>query len=218
MRTRFKRFCEKKQKDAGYYTLVDKNLCMTPITLLIGPNGTGKTLSLRNIEEVLKKEGIKCIRYSNKNNDIVNCYSEFNKYAEITDLLSAFHSEGERIIDSVEKWANTHMVKNLLEHDDNIWVLFDELDSGLSIDKLYYFLDQLMSILAYEKKRNPNRDVKFIFSCNSYEMLEYFKCNKNVTIILVPTGEIVDIKTYEEFKDLYLDYYKMMYRRDTNGD
>lgn len=208
MKANLKRFCDKKVRDMGYYTTISKKACNTPITLLIGPNGTGKTMSLREIEYECEKDGDICIRYSNTNNDIVSSYSEFNKYADVSDLVSAFHSEGERIIDSVDKWAGTIMVNELLSHKKDIWVLFDELDSGLSIDKMYYFFNQLISILFMEHEKNPDRKVRFIFTCNSYEMLEFFKFNKNIQIIFIPTGEVMKFDTYEEFRDLYLDYYK----------
>ena len=83
----------------------------------MGPNGTGKSMSLKNIEYECNKENIICKRYSNKHNDIVQ------NWRDISDLFSAFRSEGERIIDSVEKWASRELVKDLLTNEDDIYCL-----------------------------------------------------------------------------------------------
>ena len=112
----------------------------------MGPNGTGKSMSLQNIEYECNKENIICKRYSNKHNDVVQ------NWRDISDLFSAFRSEGERIIDSVEKWASRELVKDLLTNEDDMYILFDELDSGLSLDRMYYFFSQLTYILVSEKQ------------------------------------------------------------------
>ena len=125
----------------------------------MGPNGTGKSMSLQNIEYECNKENIICKRYSNKHNDIVQ------NWRGISDLFSAFRSEGERIIDSVEKWASRELVKDLLTNEDDMYILFDELDSGLSLDRMYYFFSQLTYILVSEKTKHPklfDADVKLL--------------------------------------------------------
>mgnify|MGYP004659406413 FL=1 len=180
----------------------------------MGPNGTGKSMSLQNIEYECDKENIICRRYSNKHNDIVQNWSD------ISDLFSAFRSEGERIIDSVEKWASRELVKDLLTNEEDMYILFDELDSGLSLDRMYYFFSQLTYILVSEKTKHPNRIIKFIFTCNSYEMYEYFKEVSKVPFkaIWIPTKDIMTIENYSEFKKLYLEYYNKMFKFNDKED
>lgn len=105
-------------------------------------------MSLQNIEYECDKENIICKRYSNKHNDIVQ------NWRDVSDLLSAFRSEGERIIASVEKWASRELVKDLLTNEDDMYILFDELDSGLSLDRMYYFFSQLTYGFIFIRDKN----------------------------------------------------------------
>lgn len=221
IKAKFKKFCDKKLEDYSHHTEIPLKKCTTPITIFLGPNGTGKSQSLLNIRRECDALGIKCISYSNKRNDII---SRFGLDAGIEALISGFHSEGERIEDSITFWFSKNVAK--LKSEDNIVILLDELDSGLSIDKLKYILNQFIILLVTNKRTYPNKDIRIIFTCNSWEMLSIIKeltselpsiYDLNLSYIFkpttywVPTKESVDFENYEEFKKLYLEYYDYMY-------
>lgn len=211
MNKKYKTFCDKKKEDPSYHTELFVKDVTTPITILLGPNGTGKSMSTLLISEELKKNNICRVTYSNKQNDIVSTSIGF----EIEDLACAFHSEGERIDDSIQKWGCNELVKELLTHEDEVWAIIDELDSGLSIDRLRAVLVEYLGIIHHEKKKHPDRIFRYIFTCNSYEMLELFKAFEDITkVIWVPTKEVVKIGTYEQFKKRYIEYFDYMFKED----
>ena len=202
------KFCEEKRKHPGKYNLLEINNISNDITILLGPNGTGKSLSLMNIEENCKNiDDIECIRYSNNNEDIVKRGGwDWDPYK----LACAFHSEGERICDSFEEWSQRVMLNKVLKSSNNLIILTDEIDSGLSLDRLYYQLKQYLFILDKEKK--PSRKIKYVFTCNSYEMLEIFKNRNDVDIIWLPSKKRIKINSYNKFKEKYIEYGKYMFK------
>lgn len=186
------------------------------ITILLGPNGSGKSTSFRLLESYFKKNNIECLTYSNKRNDIVNTCFDF----DIRKLISAFHSEGERIKDSIYEFSGSHFINELLSNEKDIYVLIDELDSGLSIDSLLNIISEYIQVIVLEKHKHPERTVKLVFSCNSYEMLHSFYIAldevKNdplyynykayipeINLIWVPTMEYIYVSSYDAFiKDI----------------
>lgn len=182
------------------------------ITLLLGPNGTGKSMSIRNLFEEFRGNGYKAFIYSNKGEDIVTHHSEWDP----RKLVCAFHSEGERICDSINDWADRVYLKELLTNTDDIVFLFDEFDSGLSYDRLQNQIRDFNNIIQLEKEKHPLRIVKYIYTCNSYEMLECFDniSDELLDIIWVPTKEHIPKMSYEEFKNRYIQYYEYMTPKD----
>lgn len=198
----FRRYCKLKANNPDFYEYVDISYMNTPITVLLGPNGSGKSMSLLRIKEYCNSKDIPCSTYSNKRNDIVNTAMDFDPQK----IIYAMYSEGERIKGSLINWDETEFLYHLLSHDKDVYFLMDELDSGLSIDKLTSNIKDYLSVLSLEKEKHPNRTVKLIFTCNSYEMLELLKDDPRTKLIWVPTKEEIKINSYEEFKKLYLDY------------
>lgn len=196
------KFIEAKSKDGGYYTELKPSDFKKPITILIGPNGTGKSMSLRSIEYVLKKQkNINVITYSTHKDDIVNNNISFDP----VKLLSAWRSEGERMTDSFIDWAQTKFIRGLQQDNKPIWILIDEADSGLSIDRLMQSLQQIIEICKLELNRG--RDIHFVFTCNSYEMYEVLN-NELSECIWVPTKQRLKFNSYEEFKAPYIYYFE----------
>lgn len=205
MDAKLRSFCDLKKKNQEHHSELGMDYCLSPFTILIGPNGTGKTRSLLNIESECKERGIKCIKYSNKHEDIVQKAGlDWDPYK----LMCAFHSEGERIDDSFYNWGNTIMIKELLGNDDDIFILIDELDSGLSIDKLNKIIKDLCFLIKYENDKHPKRFIYFVLTCNSFEMLDCI--NKHAQLMscvyFVPTKKIMSIKTYNNFIKPFIDY------------
>ena len=67
----FKAFCDTKKKKPDHYNKIQLKDCVSVITILLGPNGTGKSMSLRLLEEECKKKKINYLKYSNEQEDIV---------------------------------------------------------------------------------------------------------------------------------------------------
>lgn len=206
MNVKQKKFIKKKIEHPDHYEAMGVEWLVTPITILLGPNGTGKSMSLRTIESECKRDGINCIRFGRESNDIVRTDISFDPYK----LACAFHSEGERICDSINNWANSELLRELLTNKKDLYVLVDELDSGLSSDRLIDQISMYLSILTMEKEKHPKRIVKLIFTCNTFEMLECFKEDRRVTVYWVPTKQRYNLKEYpdyESFRNMYVDYF-----------
>lgn len=207
MNAKLRSFCDQKLKNSEHHNELGIDICLSPFTILIGPNGTGKTMSLLKMEYECKKNNIKCIKYSNKHEDIVQKAGlDWDPYK----LLCAFHSEGERICDSFDNWCETVAAKELVNNEDDIYILLDELDSGLSPDRIENIVMTLQYVVEHEHRVHPKRNVNFIITCNSYEMLECFYkqptlCLQTVTYF-VPTREIVSMTSYSKFLKPFKDY------------
>lgn len=205
MNKKMKRFCEKKREQFDYHTMLRLKNIKSPITLLMGPNGTGKSMSMKNIESECKEKKIKYVKYSTSNNDIVQkgapAFGSWDPYK----LACAFHSEGERMSDSFFDWANSDMLKAILEDKScPVCILVDEADSGLSWDRLFYTLRPIVHVIEQEHERG--RDIHIIFTCNSYEMMQCLS-SEYQDIIWVPTKEHIKIGSYYTYMKKYVEYY-----------
>lgn len=208
---KFKRFIDKKNKDTQHYREIPFDACKTRVTILLGPNGTGKTMSLLGIEHYCNEHGIKCIKYSTSHDNIVH-KAGFGAY-DIELLAHAFTSEGERMNTSFNDWNNRYLLKELLTNEDDLVIIYDELDSGLSYDRIKSTITQIINILSMEKAKHPNRSVKLITTANSYEM---YCCvdSPETTYIWVPTGEEVKFNSYKEFIKPYQYFYERWFEDD----
>lgn len=211
-KNKYLKFIEKKKEKCDYHNIIDLKEFTDDINILIGPNGTGKSMTLLALEEDLKNKKINYVRYTTKHNDIVNSTTPWASSDEyVNALVCAFHSEGERMDDSINSWANKKLVPTLLNNTEPLYVIFDEIDSGLSFDRLKIQLEDLCSIIKYEKAKN--RELHYIFTCNSFEMYEvltdYSLMNKyTFKTIFVPTKEEISLITdYKEFRSIYEYYY-----------
>ena len=199
------RFISSKTKDCEYYREISVKDLETPITVLLGPNGTGKSMSLRSMKEYCKTNNIKYASYSTSNDDIVSRSAPAFGNWDISGIACAFHSEGERMCDSFFKWAETTFVRTLLEDKQcPVYIFIDEADSGLSIDRIIQSLIPIKDIIKMDIK---HRDLHVVFTCNSYELLEVLQSDIT-TCIWVPTKEKIEINSYEEFKSLYMHFYE----------
>lgn len=207
MNAKLKSFCNQKLKNPEHHNELGIDICLSPFTILVGPNGTGKTLSLLKMEYECKQNNIKCVKYSNKHEDIVQKAGlDWDPYK----LLCAFHSEGERINDSFNNWCETVLAKELVNNEDNIYILLDELDSGLSVDRIESLVMSLYYVIEHEHKVHPKRMINFVITCNSYEMLDCFYkhatlCMQTV-VYFVPTRELVSYNSYKKFIKPFRDY------------
>lgn len=209
MNKKYKKFIEEKKKHLySHCTTIHLDNITKPLTILLGPNGTGKSTSMRTIEQELKNKEIKFTKYSTSHDDIVQKSAPAFGDWDIAGIACSFHSEGERMSDSFFKWMNSDVLRVLLEDKTcPVAILIDESDSGLSIDKICETYSPLLFILEEELKNN--RDIKIVITCNSYELAEYLD-KSYAEFIWVPTKEHITLGSYNSFKKRYLEYWEEM--------
>lgn len=167
------------------------------VTVLVGCNGVGKTTMLRLIESELKKAELPCLYYDNLTEGGANARS---KAAFMEDFnfvgLSMCSSEGENIIMNMEKTASAMGRFSMLYKDaEELWFLFDAIDSGLSIDNVLDIKEYLFKTVL---EHNKDKKVYILVSANEYEMVSGEKCFD------VQRCQYVNIRTYAAYKKLVL--------------
>lgn len=182
------------------------NTFKNDISVILAPNGGGKTTTLNNLKKELEKKNIKVFLYSHYNDSFKlgkNNYPEiFNKPENI--IYSKFKSEGEELQYSFEEWLEKNIFKLMfgiregMIHIDELVLLIDELDSGLSLDKI----KETISIfeLFFIDAKKSNTKLKIILSANSYELASQFKDS----CYWLKTGKLVNIENYNNFEKLYV--------------
>lgn len=202
---KFTRFINRKTNEGDFYSEIKLDLLTAPITVLLGPNGAGKSMSLLGIKDSLKDKDIKCVTYSTSKNDIVERSFRFDP----EEILYAWKSEGERMIGSFHKWAGSTFMREVKTSDAPLWVLIDEADSGLSIDRLMQSFLDLIEVVKQELARG--RELHIVLTANSYEMVEVLK--SDITeYIWVPTKEKITIDSYEDFKAPYVRFFNLYFK------
>lgn len=171
------------------------------ITCLVGKNGSGKTLLIKEIANNLKENKIPYYYY--------DAYSEGGKVAK--DKLKALKnterlvelqlaSQGQQsiinisniLIDKIGPFIS-ECVKNKSEE---AWILLDSIDTGLSVDNIIGVKEFFNTIL---EDCEENQIVLYlIVSGNSFELV------KNEQSIDVITGSRIKFKNYEMFKKVIM--------------
>ena len=211
MNRKMKRFCEKKRENTEYYSKVEWTKLFKIFTILLGPNGTGKTMSLLLMKEYLEKSSSnKVFSYSTSKDDVVKKYTgpfDFRPEA----LVSAFSSEGERMDYSFYTWLKEIFPTIINSKDKDIYIFIDEADSGLSIDRMIGAFRDFIYVI---KDLVNSRDyfIRVVITCNSYELAEIFNDHyEQTSYIWVPTKEFISLGSYHKFKKRYLEYYEEMW-------
>lgn len=188
------------------------NIAIKPgVTILVGCNGAGKTTLMEQIEHALNVEKIPCIKYDNLHEGAGNAISEaafFEEYGLVSQLMNS--SEGENISLNVgmfatklRKFIETGKTKSRLpilcennnENESNErWVLFDAIDSGLSIDNIEEIKDLFNLII----EDGAEKDVYIIVSANEYELARGEQCFD------VYNGKYVTFSDYEDYRKFIL--------------
>ena len=77
------------------------------------------------------------------------------------------------------------------------WILFDAVDSGLSIDMIFIFKDMLQNAVDYFKKNDYNLFI--VVAANSFELAKDMRC------IDVITGKQVQFDDYTKYRQFVLE-------------
>lgn len=188
-----------------YYEEDEKIFCTTKfeidtgITVLVGCNGTGKSTCLKIIKRQLDKEDINYYSYDNKTDGrwMRDKAIQAEDYTYVAK--SMYSSEGEeimlnltRVIGSVGQYVR----KNKDQRE--LWLLFDAIDSGFSIDNIIEFKNVLKMIL----QDNAEKDIYIIISANSFEMAVGENC------LDAQRGVYRHFSSYEAYKNFILKSFK----------
>lgn len=167
------------------------------ITMLIGPNGSGKTTALSQIRSLFSTEDdlVKKWNTIEINDSIRNSYSSYlydNVYEEtftkstwgatehIDRVAKTFeNSEGQNMYDYLYYKINEigqAVTKAIKNNKKGIFLLFDGLDSGLSLDVINTIRKSVLEFIIATEKKRSNLEVYIICSANSYEFCNNYDC------------------------------------------
>lgn len=175
----------------------------TGITVLVGRNGSGKTTFLRQLKQILDKNKIPYLSYDNvfdggskAVNDVLEGISFFKDTKNKAEVFATkcLSSEGQNIIINIGEFARTvgSFIKNNRDKE-KVFILFDAIDSGLSIDNII----DIKNFLKLVASDAPNAYI--IVTANSYEMCYQNKCYD------VKNGRYIEFTNYENYKSFILD-------------
>lgn len=186
------------------------------VTLLLGPNGCGKSQSIRSLEEEITKsngdkpftkllsrvndeKNVPVYRFTTSKDDIV-----FNNYEiDPRKLSAAFTSEGERISSSFEDWLYNFVVPHLAHFKPKkAYFLIDELDSGLSPDRIYFSLQLLHAIIRVHSEEIKDFEYNIVLTSNSHELITFtLVIFADVSIFWLPNNKYISITKVLDFTD-----------------
>ena len=175
------------------------------VTILVGCNGSGKTTLLRYIEDQIKALNrkiedkslrIPVFKYNN--------YTQGGNFAlqraldtNNMDLLaaSAFASEGERILTNFGQTIKG-LGSFVTKHKDTkeMWILFDAVESGLSIDNIR----EIKGFFKFLLNEQKQKELYILVSTNSYEFCIDEPCFD------VQNAKYIDINSYEDYANFVM--------------
>ena len=167
------------------------------ITMLIGPNGSGKTTALSQIRSLFSTQNdlVKKWNQIDKNDSIRDLYSSYlydNVYEEtftkstwgatehIDRVAKTFeNSEGQNMYDYLYYKINEigqAVTKAIKNNRKGIFLLFDGLDSGLSLDVINIIRKSVLEFIIETEMNRSILEVYIVCSANSYEFCNNYDC------------------------------------------
>lgn len=185
------------------------------VTALIGSNGSGKSTILRQIHSLFSDGNWSKIQY---NDNIRNQYSSYyynneheQKYRK-QSWLEEFDDGTQRLARTFENSEGQNMWDFLYYQMQDIgkavstakrlgkkgiFLLFDAMDSGLSLDKLYELKSQVFDFIIHTE-RNTRLEIYIICSTNSYEFVKGYNC------LDVTNQKHIIFNTFEKYEQYFI--------------
>ncbi len=179
------------------------------VTVLVGCNGSGKTTLLHHIREKVEKDkNSLCLYFDNLKDGGQNStrrYLWFNQPELAATMIVG--SEGEGIVTNIGVVAGNigNLVRDNRSNDKALFVLFDAIDSGLSVDNIVDIKEFLFKTILDDNA--GKRDVYIICSANGYEMCNGENCFD------VQNARYVTFKNYGAYKKFILKSAKIKAKR-----
>lgn len=191
------------------------------VTVLVGCNGCGKSTLLRHMKEYLKSKHVPVISFDNLHDGGSNARAKAAYEGNFTLVAtSATSSEGENIILGLNTLASNlrpfiqtgesqdrgdRLCKafakavwgdqNEPEIPNERWLLFDAIDSGLSVDNVIDIKEYLFKTILEDA---GDTKIYIVCACNEYELASGEQCMDT------HTGKYVNLRTYEAYKKFVL--------------
>lgn len=173
------------------------------LTVLVGCNGSGKSTTITQIKEQLKKDNVPYFSFNNENEGGIHQYHDLinsSRFVELSSLMTS--SEGEKIHQNFSiKIENGSLGRALdkarYNNSKEMFILCDAVDSGLSIDTILE-LKEFFDIVIEDNKERFGIDVYVIASANSYEMAAGENCYD------VNHNKYITFTDYEDYKKFIL--------------
>lgn len=212
--------------EAGFSPTKPTKIELNPgLTVLVGCNGSGKTTLLHNIEEEVKKNHIPCKLYNNLQEGGFNSINSLIQGYGLPDEENAFNmgislwtaSEGEAIKMNLGRHASlykeflsTGLYKDNhnrfaaifsdkakeISQSDKRMLLFDAVDSGLSVDAVVEIKALFEEII--QDAQAMNIEFYIIIAANEYELA------RNASCFDVVEGKYITFKDYEDYRKFIL--------------
>lgn len=184
------------------------------LTVLIGPNGTGKTTLINQVLESLVKADIPYVHYSNllHGGDRAKEYFGNTNIAAMVSMLE--RSEGQNIaFTCMQRFSKEFKKANESRKEKNgkeMWILLDTIDSGMDLNNI---IDTKLALKSYiDGAMKVGINLVCVVPANSYELAEGEIC-------LFPyDGKEYTFKSYQEYKSFILEKVKEIEARDDAND
>lgn len=174
----------------------------TGVTVLVGCNGIGKSTLIQMMKQSLQAEKIPLFAFNNLTEGGSWARSKAGYYQDFDWLAAATcSSEGENIIMNMSNCARE--IGRLCRENPEakeIWLFFDAVDSGLSVDNIVEVKEDLFHLVL---EMNADRDIYIIVSANEYEMARDERCMD------VRTGNLITFGGYDGYRKYILESRKL---------
>ena len=167
------------------------------IYYIVGPNGSGKTSLLHQLEDYAEKNKYEILSYSDTVDGRGNSISKLayhNQFQDVANLMMS--SEGESIYYNFG--FTVQSIGSIIRQNKKAFILIDGIDSGMSIDKLREIRDVFDNIIS---KDIVGRDIYIFITANNFELVK-----GDVYRINPYNGKRVNFKTYNAFEKYIINY------------
>jgi len=171
-------------------------------TIMVGPNGVGKTTLINCIEDIFRDNNIKVFDYDNlRSGGSVSLESAlfYNDFSSVATMMCS--SEGENILfnirsslGKIKRYVDSQMEK---ENEPAV-LLFDAIDSGLSLDFMFE-IKRLFNAIVDSEPEEYQKRIFIICTSNSYELARGFRCWD------VKGSKEIYFNKYQEYADFIIN-------------